>query len=178
LQALKRLFLVDVNLRELGEELDKNEIWDREWFSVVESFIESFENEKELIQLLGITQLHVDNPEETQSFSKSFFRLDESERFEEISTNLSITREEYYERLLTQTGETVEAKIRLNFSIDGVKYLFDFLENSPCAIMQIEVSLDSLPEVLENSLEKFSSVKIVDVSTLTLEELSYQLHSD
>lgn len=178
LQAPKRLFLVDVNLQELGIELEKNEVWDQEWFSVVESFIESFEEQKELVQLLGITQLHVENPEKTQCFSKSFFRLTEDDRFEEISTNLSITRDEYYERLLMQTGETVEAKIRLKFSLDGIKYLFDFLENSPCAIMQIEAALDDFSENWKSSFERLNSVNIVDVSELSLEELSYQLHSD
>jgi hypothetical protein len=178
LQAPKRLFLADVNLRELGNELDQNGVWDQEWFSVVESFIESFEGEKELIQLLCITQLHVENPAETQCFSKSFFRLDKNDRFDEISTDLCITREEYYERLLMQTGETVEAKIRLTFSLDGVKYLFDFLEHSPCAIMQIEDPSENLSEVLNTSSEKLKSVKIVDVSDLSLEELSYQLHCE
>lgn len=167
-----------MNLRELGKELDQNGVWDQAWFSVVESFIESFESEKELVQLLGITQLHVESPIETQCFSKSFFSLNENDRFEEISTNLSVTREEYYERLLMQTGETVEAKIRLTFSLDGVKYLFDFLEHSPCAIMQIEDLSENISGVLPNSFEKLKSVKIVDVSDLTLEELSYQLHSD
>lgn len=167
-----------MNLQDLGNELDRIGVWNQKWFSVVESFIESFEEVKELIQLLCITQLHVEKPEETQCFSKSFFRLNESERFEEISTNVSITRDEYYERLLMQTGETVEAKIRLTFSIDGTKYLFDFLENSPCAIMQIEYLSDNLSQVLPNSFENLKSVKIIDASDLTLEELSYQLHSD
>lgn len=167
-----------MNLQELGNELDQIGVWDQKWFSVVESFIESFEEVKELIQLLCITQLHVEKPEETQCFSKSFFRLNEDERFEEISTNVSITRDEYYERLLMQTGETVEAKIRLTFSLDGVKYLLDFLENSPCAIMQIEATSDELSKDWNLILDKLRSVKIIDISPLTLEELSHQLHSD
>lgn len=172
------MFLVDVNLQVLGNELEENNIWNQEWFSVVESFITSFGNHRELVQLLCVTQLHVDNPEKTQCFSKSFFNLDENEKFEEISTNILITRDEYYERLLTQTGETVEAKIRLKFSFDGLNYLFDFLENSPCAIMQIESNQDESSEILENSIAKFTSIQVIEQTDLSLEELSYQMHSD
>jgi hypothetical protein len=178
LQALRRLFLVDVNLQELGNDLDSNGVIDQEWFSIVESFIESFEKEKELVQLLCTTQLHVDNPEETQSFSKSFFRLMECGGFEQISTNISITREEYYERLLMQTGETVEAKIRLTFSIDEVKYFFDFAKDALFTIMQIEIPEDGSQDLLKSSLDKLASVRVIDGSQLSLEELSYQLHSE
>lgn len=178
LQAVRRLFLVDVNLQELGNDLDKNGVEDQEWFSIVESFIESFDQEKELVQLLCTTQLHIDNPAETQSFSKSFFRLTKSGEFEQISTNLSITREEYYERLLTQTGDTVEAKIRLEFSIDGVKFSIDFAKDALFTIMQVEFPENAPSDLLRISLDRLSSVRIIDGSPLSLEELSYQLYSD
>lgn len=178
LQAVRRLFLVDVNLQELGNDLEVNGVNDQEWFSIVESFIESFDQEKELVQLLCTTQLHVEKPEETQSFSKSFFRLTESGGFEQISTNLSITREEYYERLLMQTGETVEAKIRLEFTIDRVKFFFDFAKDTLFTIMQVELPVDASSDLLKTSLDRLSSVRIIDGSELSLEELSYQLYSE
>lgn len=165
-------------MQELGNDLDLNQVSDQEWFSIIESFVESFEQEKEIVQLLCTTQLHIDNPEETQSFSKSFFRLTDCGGFEKISTNHSITREEYYERLLMQTGETVESKIRLTFSIGEVKCFFDFAKDTLFTIMQIEIPEGSSQDLLKTSLEKLASVRVIDGSKLSLEELSYQLHSE
>lgn len=177
MQALQQLFLVEVDLEQLGSDLSRNGVKDQKWFSVVESFIESFDQEKELVQLLGVTQIHVDNPSEKQLFSKSFFRLTDDSRLEQISGSRPISREEYYERLIHQTGESVESKIRLTFSMDGVKFLFDFAKASSATIVQVEKTSNNSKKFLEDSFERLKSVNVIDQFDLTLEELSYRLYS-
>lgn len=177
MQTLGKHFLVEVDLEELGKDLKRNEAKDVEWFSVVESFIESFEKEKEIVQLLGVSQIHVDLPEDKQFYSKSFFRLTDDGKLEEASESRSITRDEYYERLIHQTGESVEAKIRLKFSIDGIKYLFVFAKEPCDTILQVEPVQGSLLKSTEDFLEPLKSVRVCEEYQLTLEELSYRLYT-
>lgn len=162
----------------MGKDLERNCAKDIRWFSVVESFIESFDQEKEIVQLLGISQIHVDNPEEKQFYSKSFFKLKDDNKLEEISESRLITRDEYYERLIHQTGESVEAKIRLSFTVDGVSYLFSLSRESRSTILQVEVGPGSHLKTFEEILEPLSSVHVVEGFDLTLEELSYRLYSN
>lgn len=177
LQTLGRRFLVEVDLEKLGKDLERNCAKDIQWFSVVESFIESFDQEKEIVQLLGISQIHVDNPEEKQFYSKSFFKLMDDNKLEEISESRLITRDEYYERLIHQTGESVEAKIRLSFTIDGVSYLFIISRESRSTILQVAAGPGSRLKTSKEILESLSSVHAVEEFNLTLEELSYRLYS-
>jgi hypothetical protein len=178
LHALERLFLVEVDLEELGNDLKEHKVNDQEWFSVVESFIESFDQEKEVVHLLGVSQIHVENPDEKQCFTKSFFRFTDENTFEKISKKRFITKQEYYERLIHQTGEAVGSKIRLSFTLEGLRYDFDFTKESRLTILRIEVPSDDVDKSTEEIFGKLKAVQVTNEYPLTVEELSYRLYKN
>jgi hypothetical protein len=178
----RRLFSVDLNLQKLNDDIQTNSAKNETWFSIIESFIKSFEKTKELVQLLCISQLHLPEDETVQLFSKAVFTLSDEENFEQVLPRIFITREEYYEKLLGMHQDALENKIRLTFEIEDIKFSLEFFNSTQFTIMQVEYPIESEKDdfKVEEIFEKLPSVQIKQEYNLSIEEAFYRLyfHSD
>lgn len=175
MKSATRLFTAQVNLEELNRDLNKNEVENIEWFSIVESFIRSFEQEEELVHLVSISQLHVENSLETQKFSKTFFKVLTDSKLEKIANSVFISKEEYYEKLTNYRGDSVESKIKLSFDYRGFNWVVNFTKTSDVTLIQIN-SIDNLQiESLEELFRSFCSIRRGEELNNSIEEVFYKV---
>lgn len=179
MNIVKRLFAVNVDLPTLGKDLSKNKIKNQEWFSVIETFIKSFDQERELIQLLGITKLHTEDTDNNQSFSKAIFKVMDDERLNVVTCRKSICREEYYDKLINSNTDSVESKIRLTFYHGDTKFSLECLKDSTFTVMEIEYFSDIPEKSTERTVKEifgdFNSIEVVKELDTSMEETFYRL---
>lgn len=169
----RRLFLVDINLRSLLREAVAQGAQVIGVFNVVESFIEQPEDNC-VMQLLSIYSL-VDS-DRNVSYAKAFFATNpRSRRLEKRGERTSVTSEEYYKDLLGASAKAIEPKVRVVFSLNGVRYSLESNSERNYSVIQIDYTDEQLTDPRE-LLEVFRTVTLLGELYMSLEEAFARLH--
>lgn len=176
LNTIRRLFSVNADLQKLGGDLSRNKVLNLEWFNIIEAFIKSFEKERELFQLLCISRLHTEKPEDHQLFSQAVFRITENNRLDQVTKRKYIDREEYYTKLINSKYDCVENKVRLVFYHNDMEFSIEHLKVAGFTAMQVEYFAEDKDRPYEEIFADFSSVEVVEELDETIEEAFYRRH--
>lgn len=176
LHTTRRLFSVNVDLEALGGDLNRNKVVSPEWFNIIEAFIKTFETERELYQLLCISRMHTENPEDHQLFSQAVFKVTDEDHLIQVTQRQFIDRDEYYSKLINSRYDSVENKVRLVFYHGDMKFSLEHLKMAGFTAMQVEYFGEPSDHSVEEIFSDFRSVNVLEELHETIEEAFYRRH--
>lgn len=163
---MRTLFLAEIDMPELERMASLKVIENVKSFNIIETFIESFAQEREIFQMLSISQL---GKETGPVFSKDIFKWGRA-GFVEITKRSIMSSEEYYEKLLKEKPDLVELKFRFSFEHRDMNYAVE--KHDDFVVVQVESDENKDPF---KNLKCIEPIKQVNMG---LEEVFYKHYND
>lgn len=169
---VSRLYLVEVDPAAFSDNLKQHSV-DASETLITETFIPQNDGE-ELVQLQAHSQFTKGEIPEQKWYKTVFHVTSNGWKLELLKEIEEITSEVYYELLLSTPNETVEQKVRTEFTLEGRDYILDVNGARNYAVVRVDgASEDASPESLFRSL---TAVTVVGELFMSLEETFCRLY--
>jgi len=172
---VRRVFLIEHDPQELDRELQEHFIRKSDEFNVIETFI--IKEEGQLTQLLSSSRLlKTAHDERDERWLKAEFKVTaHGWRLEKTEPRREITKDEYYELLLSQPTAAVEPKMRTVFFHRNRRYSLEMNTERNYAVIQVDCE-ESDSENHEELFQDFDSITVVGELFMSLEETFCRLY--
>lgn len=172
---VRRVFLIEHDPQELDRELRERSIRKNDEFNVIESFI--VHEDGKITQLLSSSRLlKTAHDERDERWLKAEFRVTaHGWRLEKTEPRKEISKEEYYELLLSQPTAAVEPKMRTVFFHNNRRYSLEMNTERNYAVIQVDCE-DPGSESHEELFSDFNSITVVGELFMSLEETFCRLY--
>jgi len=171
----RRLFLVEVDPKELTQELRQNRVNKIDEFNIIETFIPA-ENQK-LIQLLSSSKiLRTEQSPLDQRWAKGEFSVrSKGWKLEKDGPRVEISKDDYYSLLLGNTNAAVEQKVRTVFNLGGRRFSLEMNLERNYSVIQVDYEGD-YGTPFEQLFSSLSSVDVIGELFMSLEETFCRLY--
>lgn len=168
MKIVERVFVSRPDINKIHESLRNQQAAAVVCYTLVESFIKSFEKSKEVVQLFSIVEISED--EKFPNFYKAVHNVDEG--FNNVAGPVEISEEEYYDKLLSYPPSFMAVKMRVCFNLKGIDYTLDYTPDDSYSVLRIRYKSETGDE--DPSMLTFGALPLGAELDLTFEETSYR----
>ena len=172
MSIVERVFEARPNINKIQESLKNQQASGIVCYNIVESFINSFEKgSNEIVQLMSMSE--VSEIPKSPKFFKSVLSVDG--RFSRVVPLVEIESEEYYEKLLSASPNSMAIKIRVIFNLKGIEYTLDYTPDDDYSAVKVSYKKGNGEESPE--FFSFGALPLGDELPFSLEESFYNFIS-
>lgn len=172
----RRLFMCDPSLSKLENTFRSQRINDVKRYAIVEGFLTSFAQVREVIQLMSVSEFS--EGERDMVFSKTVFVIDDEDNFKSVTDRIMINADEYYDKILEYKPKVIESRMRIVFDYRNVHYVLDYSPFSTSFAL-VEVEYDDDLDILEEDMFfSFPSVTFGRELDMSFDEVLYRRFID